>query len=308
MLAARAIISAGDARALRTALDAISLDQISNEVVRRFLRGPLFPDQRPDRRALRRGRGGPAAHRALPQRHRHDALPDAAAGIPARASWTRRWSLRQALLDIADRHRETLFAAHTHTQPAQPTTVAHYLLAVIEQLERDHVRLQGAYERTNRCPLGSCAITGTAFPIDREMTADLLGFDGPTGNTYGSIATVDYLIESVSGVAVLVDRARPLRARLAAVVHFGVQLPSARRRIRADQQHHAAETEPGRARTCPRHRQQDARSGAGGDDHDPQHTVRGYRRHRRRSSAARRRRISRCDTSHQARRRGSRDR
>ena len=111
--------------------------------------------------------------------------------------------LRGALLELAARHRETLFAAHTHTQPAQPTTIAHYLLGVIEQLERDARRLQAAYSSTNRSPLGACAITGTGFSIDRQLTSDLLAFDGPTGNTYGSIATVDYLLESVSATGVL---------------------------------------------------------------------------------------------------------
>src|SRR5687768_14769072 len=111
--------------------------------------------------------------------------------------------LRGALLELASRHRETLFAAHTHTQPAQPTTIAHYLLGVIEQLERDARRLQAAYGSTNQSPLGACAITGTGFPIDRQLTSDLLAFDGPTGNTYGSIATVDYLLESVSAAGVL---------------------------------------------------------------------------------------------------------
>ena len=96
-----------------------------------------------------------------------------------------------------------MFAVHTHTQRAQPTTVAHYLLAGIEQLERDGARLRSAFERTNRCPLGACAITGTGFPIDRQLTADLLGFAGATGNTYGSIATVDYLLESVAAAGVL---------------------------------------------------------------------------------------------------------
>jgi argininosuccinate lyase len=74
---------------------------------------------------------------------------------------------------------------------------------VVEQLERDAARLKGAYERTNRNPLGACAITGTGFPIDRQLTAQLLGFCGTTGNTYGSIATVDYLLESASSAAVL---------------------------------------------------------------------------------------------------------
>src|SRR5205085_10465334 len=114
------------------------------------------------------------------------------------------FALRRSLLDLVDRHRDTILAVHTHTQRAQPTTVAHYLLAVAEQLERDGARLKSAYDRTNRNPLGSCAITGTGFPIDRQLTSDLLGFCGPTGNTYGSIATVDYLLESTSAAAVLV--------------------------------------------------------------------------------------------------------
>jgi len=113
------------------------------------------------------------------------------------------FDLRRSLLALAGAHRQTIFAVHTHTQRAQPTTVAHYLLAAIEQLERDTARLKAAYERTNRSPLGACAITGTGFPIDRQLTSDLLGFCGPTGNTYGSIATVDYLLESASAAAVL---------------------------------------------------------------------------------------------------------
>jgi argininosuccinate lyase len=112
--------------------------------------------------------------------------------------------LRESLLDLAARHHDTVFAVHTHTQRAQPTTVAHYLLAVVEQLERDAVRLEGAFDRTNHNPLGACAITGTGFPIDRQVTSDLLGFAGPTVNTYGSIATVDYLLESASAAMVLV--------------------------------------------------------------------------------------------------------
>ncbi len=112
------------------------------------------------------------------------------------------FALRRSLLDLIDRHRETILALHTHTQLAQPSTVAHYFLGVVEQLERDWPRLKAAYERTNRNPLGACAITGTGFPIDRQLTSDLLGFCGPTGNTYGSIATVDYLLESTSAAAV----------------------------------------------------------------------------------------------------------
>ena len=112
--------------------------------------------------------------------------------------------LRRSLLALVGAHHETVFAVHTHTQRAQPTTVAHYLLAVVEQVERDATRLKGAFERTNVNPLGACAITGTGFDIDRTLTSDLLGFSAPTMNTYGSIATVDYLLESASAAMVLV--------------------------------------------------------------------------------------------------------
>ncbi|HEV2446049.1 MAG TPA: argininosuccinate lyase, partial [Candidatus Sulfopaludibacter sp.] len=111
--------------------------------------------------------------------------------------------LRATLLDLAERHVETLMPAHTHTQPAQPTTLAHYLLAAVEFLERDASRIRAAYARVNLCPMGACAITTTGFPIDRELTAKLLGFDGVAENSYGAIAAIDYLTESAACVAVL---------------------------------------------------------------------------------------------------------
>jgi argininosuccinate lyase len=202
MLAEQGIVSAGDAHALRTALDSVSPDS---------LRGAKFDPACEDLffyvEYLVAGTCGEAvAGRLHTARSRNDidmtmyrmgqrglVLELLAGAI----------ELRAMLLTVADRHRETVFAVHTHTQRAQPTTIAHYLLAVVEQLERDADRLRAAYGRTNRCPLGSCAITGTGFPIDRRLTADLLGFDGPTGNTYGSIATVDYLLEAVAAASVL---------------------------------------------------------------------------------------------------------
>jgi argininosuccinate lyase len=113
-------------------------------------------------------------------------------------------TLRESLMGLAEGHRHTVFPAHTHTQPAQPSTVAHYLLAAIEQQERDTRRLQAAFRSVNRSPLGACAITGTGFPIDRARTSALLGFDGPTGNTYGSNAMVDYLLESAGAASTAV--------------------------------------------------------------------------------------------------------
>jgi argininosuccinate lyase len=110
--------------------------------------------------------------------------------------------LRRILLELAGAHRETVMPAHTHTQPAQPTTLAHYLLAAIEFLGRDLQRLQAAFVNVNRSPMGACAITTTGFPIDRDITARLLGFEGLAENSYGAIASIDYLTESASAVAV----------------------------------------------------------------------------------------------------------
>jgi argininosuccinate lyase len=203
MLAAREIVSREDARTLREALDAISEDEVraapydgTCEDLFFYVEGLLVARC-----------GEDVAGRLHTARSRNDIdmtmyrmrQREFVLGLVGATQ-----ELRQALLEVARRHRETIFMAHTHTQPAQPTTVAHYLLAVIEQLERDGTRLKAAYQTTNRSPLGACAITGTGFPIDRDLTSDLLGFAAPTGNTYGSIATVDYLLESTSASAVLV--------------------------------------------------------------------------------------------------------
>ena len=109
---------------------------------------------------------------------------------------------RQVLLDLAAANLETLMPAHTHTQPAQPTTLAHYLMAAVEVMGRDAERLRSAFSRVNRSPLGACAITTTGFPIDREDTAEMLGFEGLQVNSYGAIAAVDYVTEAASVAAV----------------------------------------------------------------------------------------------------------
>ncbi len=110
---------------------------------------------------------------------------------------------RRVLLELAAAHTETIMPAYTHTQPAQPTTLAHYVLAAVESLGRDVVRLRAAFATTNRNPLGACAITTTGFPIDRDYTARLLGFEGLQVNSYGAIAAIDYLTEAASAIAVL---------------------------------------------------------------------------------------------------------
>src|ERR1700733_567404 len=110
--------------------------------------------------------------------------------------------LRTVLVELAWQHRAALVPAYTHNQPAQPTTIGHYIMAFIETLERDSERLIAAYARVNRNPLGACAITTTGFPIDRHLTEQLLGFHGLQMNSYGAIAAVDYLTESCSVLAV----------------------------------------------------------------------------------------------------------
>jgi argininosuccinate lyase len=108
---------------------------------------------------------------------------------------------RAVLLDLAERHAATLMPAYTHTQPAQPITFGHYLLAVIELMGRDERRLQAAFATVNRSPLGACAISTTGFPIDREYTARLLGFEGLQLNSYGAIAATDYLTEAAGAIS-----------------------------------------------------------------------------------------------------------
>jgi len=108
--------------------------------------------------------------------------------------------LRRVLVELAWRYRAALMPGYTHNQPAQPTTLGHYLMAYIEVLERDTERIRGTYARVNRNPLGACAITTTGFAIDRHYTEELLGFEGLQVNSYGAIAAVDYVSE---GCAVL---------------------------------------------------------------------------------------------------------
>ncbi|WP_245536157.1 argininosuccinate lyase [Terriglobus roseus] len=110
-------------------------------------------------------------------------------------------TLRRTLLEIATRYSEAIMPAYTHNQPAQPTTLGHFLMAYIEVMERDAERIIGCYARVNRSPLGACAITTTGFPIDRAMTAEALGFRGLVTNSYGAIASVDYVAEACGVVA-----------------------------------------------------------------------------------------------------------
>ncbi|KAA9405717.1 argininosuccinate lyase [Haloarcula sp. CBA1131] len=110
---------------------------------------------------------------------------------------------RKQLIDVARAERETVIPGYTHLQPAQPTTVAHWVLSYEQALQRDTARLLDAYERVNQNPLGSAAFAGTPFDVDRERTAELLGFEGVAENSMDASATRDFLVETTSAVATL---------------------------------------------------------------------------------------------------------
>lgn len=112
-------------------------------------------------------------------------------------------NLSEAFLEQAKNHINSIMPAHTHTQPAQPTTFGHYLLGIFDNLQRDRDRLWNAFKTVNQSPLGAAAITTTGFPINRERLAELLGFQGIMENSYDAIGASDYLLESAQVVVSL---------------------------------------------------------------------------------------------------------
>ena len=110
--------------------------------------------------------------------------------------------LQRAFLDQAAKHAETVMPGFTHLQTAQPVTFGHHCLAYIEMFARDRSRFMDAGARLNECPLGSAALAGTSFPIDRAMTARELGFDGPTRNSLDSVSDRDFALEFLSAAAI----------------------------------------------------------------------------------------------------------
>lgn len=111
--------------------------------------------------------------------------------------------LLKVLLQIMKDNTETFMPGFTHLQKAQPITLAHHMGAYFEMFHRDRLRLTDIYDRMNYCPLGSGALAGTTYPLDRNLTADLLGFYGPTLNSMDSVADRDYLIELLSAMATI---------------------------------------------------------------------------------------------------------
>ena len=107
------------------------------------------------------------------------------------------------LIIIMKENTETYMPGFTHLQKAQPITLAHHMGAYFEMFKRDRSRMADIYKRMNYCPLGSGALAGTTYPLDREYTASLLGFEGPTLNSMDSVADRDYLIEFLSALSTI---------------------------------------------------------------------------------------------------------
>ena len=107
----------------------------------------------------------------------------------------------EILIKLMEEHTETYMPGFTHLQKAQPITLAHHLGAYFEMFKRDRQRMKDIYGRMNYCPLGAGALAGTTYPLDREYTAELLGFAGPTLNSIDSVSDRDYLIELLSAMS-----------------------------------------------------------------------------------------------------------
>jgi argininosuccinate lyase len=112
-------------------------------------------------------------------------------------------ALQAVLIERADEHAETIMPGYTHLQTAQPVTLGHHLLAYVEMLGRDRGRVRDCRARANQSPLGSGALAGTSFPIDREMTAAALGFDGPMANSLDGVSDRDFALEYLTVASIL---------------------------------------------------------------------------------------------------------
>ena len=109
-------------------------------------------------------------------------------------------ALQGSLVELAQKHTETLVPSYTHLHPAQPVTFAHLLLSYVDCLQRDLDRLTETYARINMCPMGAGAIATTSFPIDRDQTAELLGFYGLVENSIDAVGSRDFILETLANL------------------------------------------------------------------------------------------------------------
>ena len=201
MLAAQGIITKGDARDIVKGLDQVKaeIDAGTFEFSEKLEDIHLNVESRLTEII------GPAGGRLHTARSRNDQVAldfrmfvrDAVDGLDRGLA-----HLQRALAVKADAHADVIMPGFTHLQPAQPVTFGHHLLAYVEMLARDRGRLADARKRLNECPLGSAALAGTSFPIDRAMTAEALGFDRPTANSLDGVSDRDFALETLAACAI----------------------------------------------------------------------------------------------------------
>ncbi len=200
MLAAQGIVSAEDAETITGGLDRVAAEYEADGVPEDW----DLEDIHMTVEARLTELVGPVAGRLHTARSRNDqvatdfrlwvreALDRADAGLAA---------LQHALVARADEHAASIMPGFTHLQTAQPVTLGHHLMAYYEMIRRDRSRLADARARMNECPLGSAALAGTGFPIDREATAQALGFDGPTCNSLDAVSDRDFALDYLMAAA-----------------------------------------------------------------------------------------------------------
>ena len=201
MLAHCGIIPAADATAIAAGLDAIEAEIAAG----RFAFDEALEDIHMNIEARLSARIGEAGRRLHTARSRNDQVAtdfrlwvrDAIDGIDAQLR-----DLMAALAERAAEHAALPMPGFTHLQTAQPVTFGHHLLAYVEMLSRDRGRLADARRRMNECPLGSAALAGTSFPIDRDMTAAALGFDRPAANSLDAVSDRDFALEFLAAAAI----------------------------------------------------------------------------------------------------------
>jgi argininosuccinate lyase len=201
MLVKQRIIDAKDGEAVQNGLDRILAEIESGKFVFRTEHEDIHMNVEARLAALI----GPAAGRLHTARSRNDQVAtDFRLWVRNRidALDAQMQALQRALIDKADTHAATIMPGFTHLQPAQPVTFGHHLLAYVEMVGRDRGRLADCRSRLNESPLGSAALAGTSFPIDRAATAKALGFDRPTANSLDGVSDRDFALEFLSALSI----------------------------------------------------------------------------------------------------------